>query len=115
MMKSLLITCCLTSLFLFIIEVHSKPQKPNCDAEGNSFINQVINTTLLDNLVQEQFISIQRNRYRNDKSIFPVNQTPLITNISSIDAANFKQFAETMLNGDDGSSEYKTKSFLLYK
>ena len=93
--------------------MHSKPLKPNCDAKGNSFINQVINTTLLDNLVQEQFISIQRNRYRNDKSMFPVNQTPLITNISSIDAANFKQFAETMLNGDDGSSEYKSKSFFI--
>ena len=112
MMKLNLIICYLTSLYL-IEKVYPKPIKPKCDAKGNSFINQMINTTSLDNLVQQQFISIQRNRYRNNRDIFPVNQTPLITNISSINTANFKQFAETMISGDDRLSKLKTKSFFI--
>ena len=112
MMKLHLLICFLTSLS-FIIKVCPNPIKPKCNAKGNSFINQVINTTSLDNLVQQQFISIQRNRYRNNRDIFPVNQTPLITNISSINTANFKQFAETMINGDDRLSKFKTKSFFI--
>ena len=112
MMKLHLIICFLTSIS-FIIKVCPKPIKPKCNAKGNSFINQVINTTSLDNLVQQQFISIQRNRYRNNRDIFPVNQTPLITNISSINTANFKQFAEKMISGDDRLPKFKTKSFFI--
>ena len=108
-MMSLFIKLAFITICKFIIPASAISS--NCIYNAKSIAVQTVNAHALDNLARQQFMSILNNRYRNDRTIFPKDQNPLTTDISSDDIADITLFTEILVKDDETLSG--TETFLI--